>query len=572
VRWSQSFIPTLRDDPADAEAASHKLLVRGGYIRQLMAGSYSILPLGQRVCNKIETIVRTEMNGIGAQECRFPALHPGEIWKKSGRWEAVGEEMFRLKDRKQADLALGMTAEEIFATVAGELRSYKQLPQIWYQLQTKFRDEPRPKSGLLRVREFTMKDSYSLDVDEEGLDRAFQLHFEAYRRIFSRCGIETLAVEASVGAMGGSGSVEFIALADIGEDHVAFCGSCGYAGNVEKATSTLAPIEDGAGPPEPERFATPGVCTIDDLAGFEGGAPAERQIKTLVYVLDGEKVLVLLRGDHPLSEQKLADGSGARLLRPAADKEIREALGASAGSLGAVGVSGMRVLADLALTDRRDMVTGANEDEVHLRGVDVARDIGVTDWLDLREVRAGEPCPMCDAPLSVEKGIELGHIFKLGTRYSEPLGATVLDESGAARPIVMGSYGIGIQRAMAAVVECCHDDDGIVWPVSVAPFEVVVTVVNPKNVEASEAGAALYDALVAEGIEVLLDDREERPGVKFKDADLVGIPYRAVVGPKGLADGKVELVRRKTKKSREVDVQKAAASIAEAILEERSFR
>ncbi|MGH0033339.1 MAG: proline--tRNA ligase [Myxococcota bacterium] len=571
MRWSQAFIPTLRDDPADAEAASHKLLVRGGYVRQLMSGSYSMLPLAQRVVNKIEAIVREEMNAIGGQECRFPALHPAENWKESGRWDAVGEEMFRLKDRKDADLALGMTAEEIFATVAGELRSYKQLPQIWYQLQTKFRDEPRPKSGVLRVREFTMKDAYSFDVDEAGLDHAFQLHFDAYRKIFARCGIETLAVEASVGAMGGSGSVEFIALADVGEDHVAFCKACGYAGNVEKATSTLAPVEDAAGPDAPEKFPTPGVRTIEDLASFEGGAPAERQIKTLVYVLDDVKTLVLLRGDHPLSEQKLADGTGALKLRPAGDKEIRELLGASPGSLGAVGVTGVRILADLALQGRRDMTTGANEDDHHLRGVDVARDIADAEWLDLREVRAGEPCPACDAPLHVEKGIELGHIFKLGTRYSEPLGTTVLDESGKARPVVMGCYGIGIQRSMAAVVERCHDDNGIAWPISVAPFEAIITVVNPKEVETSEAANALYDALVGNGIEVLLDDREERPGVKFKDADLIGIPWRIVVGPKGLAEGKVEVVRRKTGRSRNVDVQKAAASVTESILEERSF-
>jgi prolyl-tRNA synthetase len=571
VRWSQAFIPTLRDAPADAEAVSHKLLVRGGFVRQLMAGSYSILPLGQRVCRKIEAIVRAEMNAIGGQECRFPALHPAEVWKKSGRWESVGEEMFRLVDRKGADLALGMTAEEIFATVALELRSHKQLPQIWYQLQTKFRDEPRPRSGVLRVREFTMKDSYSLDLDEAGLDRAFQLHFEAYRRIFARCGIDTLAVEASVGAMGGSGSVEFVALADIGEDRVAFCRSCGYAGNVEKAVSALAPVEDAPGPSAPERFATPGVRTIEDLAGFPGGAPADRQIKTLVYVIDGATALVLLRGDHALSEQKLADATRAGALRPARDEEIRSALGAPAGSLGAVSVSGLRVLADRALEGRRDMVTGANADAFHLRGVDVSRDIAVSEWLDLREVTAGEPCPMCDAPLAVERAIELGHIFKLGTRYSEPMGVTVQDESGASRPVVMGSYGIGIQRAMAAVVERCHDDDGIVWPVSVAPYEVVVTVVNPKSPDTSSAGNALYEALVAAGIEVLLDDREERPGVKFKDADLIGIPYRAVVGPKGLAEGKVEVMRRKTRTSREVEVQKAAASIAEAILEERSF-
>ena len=571
MRWSQAFIPTLRDAPADAEAVSHKLLVRGGFVRQLMAGSYSILPLGQRVCRKIEAIVRAEMNAIGGQECRFPALHPADIWMRSGRWDTVGEEMFRLTDRKGADLALGMTAEEIFATVAMELRSYKQLPQIWYQLQTKFRDEPRPRSGVLRVREFTMKDSYSLDLDEAGLDRAFQLHFEAYRKIFARCGLETLAVEASVGAMGGSGSIEFVSLAEVGEDRVAFCRSCGYAGNVEKAVSALAEVEDAPGPAAPERFATPGVRTIEDLAGFAGGAPASRQIKTLVYAIDGHTVLVLLRGDHPLSEQKLADATGAAALRPARDEEIRAALGASAGSLGAVGVSGLRVLADRALEGRRDLVTGANRDDFHLKGVDVARDIAVSEWLDLREVASGEPCPMCDAPLAVDRAIELGHIFKLGTRYSEPLGVTVLDESGTARPIVMGSYGIGIQRAMAAVVERCHDDDGIVWPVSVAPYEVVVTVVNPKSPETGEAGNALYDALVAAGIEVLLDDREERPGVKFKDADLIGIPYRAVVGPKGLADGKVEVLRRKTRTSREVDLQKAAASIAESILEERSF-
>jgi prolyl-tRNA synthetase len=371
--------------------------------------------------------------------------------------------------------------------------------------------------------------------------------------------------------MGGSGSIEFVALAEIGEDRVAFCRSCGYAGNVEKAMSALAPVEDGPGLPAPERFATPGVRTIEDLAGFSGGAPAQRQIKTLVYVVDGATVLVLLRGDHPLSEQKLADATRAAALRPAREDEIRAALRASAGSLGAVGVSGLRVLADRALEGRRDMTTGANRDDFHLRGVDVTRDIAVTEWLDLREVAAGEPCPMCDAPLAVDRAIELGHIFKLGTRYSEPMGVIVLDESGAKRPIVMGSYGIGIQRAMAAVVERCHDDDGIVWPVSVAPYEVVVTVVNPKSPETNSAGNALYEALVAAGIEVLLDDREERPGVKFKDADLIGIPYRAVVGPKGLAEGKVEVMRRKTKTSREVDVQKAAGSIAESVLEERSF-
>jgi prolyl-tRNA synthetase len=571
LRWSNAFIPTLRDDPADAEAVSHKLLVRAGLVRQLAAGVYSLLPLGWRVCHKIERIVREEMEKIGAQEFRLPALHPAELWQRSGRWQVMGEEMFRLKDRRGAELCLGMTHEEVFASLAVEVRSYRALPQIWFQTQTKFRDEPRPKSGLLRVREFVMKDSYSLDLDRAGLDRSFQLHFDAYRRIFERCGLQPLAVEASSGAMGGSESIEFMVPSEAGEDWVASCGACGYAANVEKATSQLAAVADeGAqGPAAPEKFATPGVRTIEDLAGFPGGAPAERQIKTLVYVVDGETVLVLLRGDHALSEQKLADGAGATTVRAAGDAEIRAALGASAGSLGAVGVRGTRVFADLALQGRRNLVTGANEDGFHLRGVDLARDVAVGQWLDLRAVAAGEPCPLCGGALAVDKTIEVGHIFKLGTRYSEALGATVLDEQGQSVPIVMGSYGIGIGRVAASIVERCHDDAGIAWPVNVAPFEVVVTVLNPKEVETAEVGERLYDALRAAGIDVLLDDRDERPGVKFKDADLVGIPYRIVVGARGLEKKVVELKRRRDGHSRELPVDRAADAVAETILEER---
>ncbi len=570
MRWSQSFIPTLRDDPADAEAVSHRLLVRAGLMRQLAAGVYSLLPLGWRVCRKIERIVREEMERIGAQEFRLPAMHPAELWQRSGRWQVMGDEMFRLKDRRGAELCLGMTHEEVFASLAVEVRSYRALPQIWYQVQTKFRDEPRPKSGLLRVREFVMKDSYSLDVDREGLDRAFQLHFDAYRRIFERCGLAPLAVEASSGAMGGSESIEFMVPSDAGEDWVASCGACGYAANVEKATSQLAEIADpDAAPEAPEKFATPGIRTIEELARFPEGAAADRQIKTLVYVLDGETALVLLRGDHALSEQKLADGAGAVAVRPATDDELRAALGASAGSLGAVGVRGPRVLADLALQGRRVMTTGANEDGFHLRGVDVARDIAVSGWLDLRAVAAGEPCPLCGGALAIDKTIEIGHIFKLGTRYSEALGATVLDEQGQSLPIVMGSYGIGVGRVAASIVERCHDAAGIAWPVSVAPFEVVVTVLNPKEVETSEVGERIYDALRAAGIEVLLDDRDERPGVKFKDADLVGIPYRVVVGARGLEKKVVELKRRRDGQSRELPVDRAAETIAETIFEER---
>ena len=569
MRWSESFIPTLRDDPADAEAASHKLLVRAGLIRQLMSGSYSLLPLGQRVCRKITGVIRQELEGIGGQEFELPCLHPAEVWKRSGRWDQVGEELFRLADRRGADVCLGMTHEEVFTHLAGELRSYKQLPQIWFQFQSKFRDEPRPKSGLLRVREFVMKDSYSFDVDEAGLDRAFKLHFDAYRKIFGRIGLDALAVEASSGAMGGKESVEFMQASDAGEDFVASCERCGYAANLEKASSALPAVEDGPGLDAPEKFPTPGVRTIDDLAGLDTGAPAERQIKTLVYAVGAEVWLVLLRGDHTLNEQKLIDSTGVFDLRPASDEEIRTALGASAGSLGAVGVKDLKVVADLALEGRRDMTTGANEDGFHLRGVDVSRDLAVAGWADLREVAAGEACPMCESPLAVRKTIEIGHVFKLGTRYSEAMDATVLDRNGKACPIVMGCYGIGIGRAMAAVVEAHHDEAGIRWPVTVAPYEAVVTVLNPKDVETSEAGGRLHDALRDSGVDVILDDRDERPGVKFKDSELVGIPYRITVGPKGLANKKVELFRRRDGHQEELDLHRAAEIVAEYVAEER---
>jgi prolyl-tRNA synthetase len=568
VRWSNAFIPTLRDDPADAEAASHKLLVRGGFIRQLMAGSYSLLPLGRRVAHKVEAIVRQEMEAIGAQEFELPCMHPSEVWQQSGRWESVGPEMFRLRDRKEADLALGMTHEEIFALVATELRSYRQLPQIWYQFQTKFRDEPRPKSGLLRVREFTMKDSYSFDLDQAGLDAAFDRHFEAYRKIFSRLGVDAVAGEASSGMMGGSDSIEFMVRSEAGEDWIALCSACGYAANFEKATSSLPAESDEAPPAAPEKFPTPGVRTIEDLVRFEGGAPGSRQIKTLVYVIDDKTVLVLLRGDHQLVEQKLLDQVEAQEIRAANDAEIRAAMGASAGSLGAVGVDHF-VIADEALRGRTNMVTGANEDDHHLRGVDIERDIEVKGWLDLREVNEGEGCPMCESPLDVAKTVEVGHIFKLGTEYTEALDVAVLGEDGKQQRLIMGSYGIGIGRAVAAIVESNNDDSGISWPVNVAPFEVVVTVLNPKSVETLEAGERVYEALQGRGIDVILDDRDERPGVKFKDAELVGIPHRVTVGPKGLADGKVEYKRRRDGSGEDIPTEKAAEAVAEFVLEER---
>ncbi len=544
MRWSEAFIPTLRDAPADAEAVSHVLLVRGGFIRQVAAGSYTILPLGQRVRLKVAGIIREEMNAIGGQEMMPPTLHPAEIWRKSGRYELMGENLFRLEDRKGADLVLGMTEEELFALTALELSSYRDLPQIWYQMHTKFRDEPRPKSGLLRVREFTMKDSYTLDIDRAGLDAGFEKHRGAYQRIFSRMGLDAVGVEASSGAMGGSESVEFMVRSEAGEDWIVTCANCDYRANVERATSAVAAVEDG----EREdlgRFPTPGLRTIRALAAAhpEIAAP-DRQIKTLVYLLDGEQVLVLLRGDHNLQEQKLLDATVAVEARAATPEEIRALLGADPGSLGAVSVDGVKIVADEAHRGRFNLDTGANEDDWHRSGVDVERDIRVSQWADLREVTSGEPCPLCGGALDLWKGIEVGHIFKLGTKYSETFGVYVQDEKGESHPIIMGSYGIGVERGMAAVVESSHDEKGIVWPVSVAPYETVITVVRADDPATVEAAERLYAELGDSAIEVLFDDRVERPGVKFADAELIGIPYRVTVGPKGVEKGVVELTTR----------------------------
>jgi prolyl-tRNA synthetase len=561
------FIPTLRDDPADAEATSHKLMLRAGLIRQLGAGIYSKLPLAERVARRIEAIVREEMARIGAQEFRLPMLHPAEPWKESGRWTSVSDELFRLRDRKQGDMALAMTAEEIFTVIArDELRSYRQLPQIWYQIGDKFRDEPRPKSGVLRGREFTMKDSYSFDVDRAGLDISFDKHADAYRRIFSRCGVETIAVEASSGSMGGSQSVEFMAVCDAGEDWIVVCPACGYAANLEKARSLANPVSDPPTARAVEKFPTPGVRTIDDLVRFEGGAAADRQIKTLVYIVEGSPVLFLLRGDHELNDVKLADLVGsAASLRLAQPEECRSALGALPGSLGPVGVTSLRVYADDALRGRREMTTGANENDFHLRHVDVARDLAGVHWADLRNALAGDACVSCGKSLELKKALEMGHIFKLGLRYSEPMGARVLTAEGKEVPIVMGSYGIGIDRIMAAAIEAHHDEDGIVWPTALAPFDVVITAVKASDSDQREQSERLYRELSAVGFEVLLDDRDERPGVKFKDADLIGIPFRLVLGPRALAKGCVELVTRAGGETREVPLDQVTAELRQRL-------
>ena len=569
MRWSRLFVPTLRDAPADAEAASHKLLVRGGFIRQLHAGHYSLLPLGLRVHDKVENIVRQGMEEIGAQEFLLPAMHPASLWQRSGRWESVGPEMFRLRDRKEADLALGMTHEEVFSEIAREIASYRSLPQIWYQIQWKFRDEPRPKSGLLRVREFAMKDSYSFDLDDSGLDRSFDIHREAYTRIFQRLSLDAIAVQASSGMMGGAGSVEFMVASPAGEDDIARCVGCGYAANVERATSVLAPVDDGDARDELSRFPTPGVRTIAALQTVEGGAPAHRQIKTMVMVLDGSMTLALVRGDHQLNLQKLADGTGAVDIRPAEPAETLERLGAHPGSLGAVGVKDLPIVADHSLRGRRNLATGANTDDWHYSGVDIERDIAVDEWLDLREVSAGEPCVGCGNPLEVVRCIETGHIFKLGRRYAEAMGATVLDANGAERTITMGSYGIGIGRAMAAVAETHHDDRGLIWPVAVAPYEAVITVASMRDDAAVAAAEGLYGELQGLGVEVLLDDRDARAGVKFADAELVGIPWRITVG-RALAEGAVELTDRTNGETQRVGVEDAAARVAALVADAQS--
>jgi prolyl-tRNA synthetase len=500
----------------------------------------------------------------------------------------MGDNMFRLKDRKGADLCLGMTHEEIFTDIArNELRSYKQLPQVWYQIQTKFRDEPRPKSGLLRVRQFTMKDAYTFDIDFAGLDKAFEDQRRAYCRIYDRCGLKYVIVEADTGAMGGSASNEFMVYTNAGEDMVASCPKCGYAANTEKAQSRLPEIVDEDPDAPAEKFPTPGVRTIEDLVNFPGGAAAERQIKTLVYVAVLEKgkkesweiVLALLRGDHPLNDAKLASTVGGMLraegaeltqLRPAHPEEILEAMGAHAGSLGAVGVTRYKVLADNALKGRANMTTGANIDDHHLRGVNIARDIKA-EWVDLRTVAEGEGCPNCDGVLRVAKALEVGHIFKLGTKYSVSMGATVLNADGKEVPIVMGSYGIGVERVLASAIELYNDEAGIIFPITIAPFQVVVTPLNVKDAELKATANRIYEELNKAGVEVLYDDRDERAGVKLNDADLVGFPFQIRIGAKKLKEGKVEFYNRVTRQSEDVTVNEAVGMaqrhIAEAIKE-----
>ena len=587
-RWSQLFIPTLREAPADAEVASHKFLVRAGYIRQLAAGIYSYLFLGQRSFNKITAIVREEMDRIG-QEFYLPALHPRELWEASGRWSVMGENLFRLKDRKGAELCLAMTHEENVSEIARkELRSYKQLPQIWYQIQSKFRDEPRPKGGLLRVRQFLMKDSYSFDIDAAGLDVSYQKHRDTYRRIFDRCGLNYLIIEAHSGAMGGSQSEEFMVYTPAGEDQVVSCANCKYAANVEKATSKLEPVPDLAteGDGKPLEVHTPGMKTIEDVARYLGVSP-KNKIKTLALMIDSKQstgegpsaslragarassnqvrsrpIVVLMRGDHQLNEAKLSSALAGKETRPMEEEEILQLFGSPAGFLGPLGIEWAKniaesndpvLLVDKALEGRTNLIAGANKQDYHVKNITPGRNFQPTAYADLRAVTSGNLCPNCGSPLRLDTAVEIGHIFKLGYKYSESMGTRVLDKNGKEVMPIMGSYGIGIERILTAAVEQSNDENGFCLPRSIAPFEIVVTPTNVSDEKLQTVAESIANRLESAGFEVLLDDRDERPGVKFKDADLVGIPFRVNVGKK-VTEDRVEVVQRSTRRSQDVSI------------------
>jgi prolyl-tRNA synthetase len=583
-RWSQLFIPTLREAPADAEVASHKFLVRAGYIRQLAAGIYSYLFLGQRSFNKIRAIVREEMDRIG-QEFYLPALHPRELWEVSGRWSVMGENLFRLKDRRGAELCLAMTHEENMTDIARkELRSYKQLPQIWYQIQTKFRDEPRPKSGLLRVRQFLMKDSYSFDIDDAGLDVSYQKHRVTYQRIFDRCGLNYLIIDAHSGAMGGSQSEEFMVYTPAGEDQVVSCANCKYAANLEKATSKLEATTDlwPEGDGNPLEVHTPGMKTIEEVAKFLGVSP-KNKIKTLALMIDsatGEDarasknhppatgksgahpVVVLMRGDHQLNEAKLSTALAGQQTRPMDEQEIQQLFKSPAGFLGPLGIDWARkiddtskpvLLVDKALEGRTNLIAGANKQDYHVKNITPGKNFEPTAYIDLRAVATGDACPNCGSPLRMDTAVEIGHIFKLGYKYSESMGTRVLDKNGKEVMPIMGCYGIGIERILTAAIEQGNDENGFWLPRSIAPFDIVITPTNVSDEKLKTVAESIANRLESAGFDVLLDDRDERPGVKFKDADLVGIPFRVNVGKK-VTEDRVEVVQRSTRESQDVSI------------------
>lgn len=564
MKQSVLFAPTLREVPADTEAASHRLMIKGGFIRQMAAGVYTYLPLGRRVLRKVEAIVREEMDLAGAQELLMPALQPVELLKESGRYAVYGPELFRLQDRHGREFALGPTHEEVITTLIGmDIRSYRKLPVALYQIQTKFRDERRPRFGLLRGREFLMKDAYSFNADWEGMDRAYQGMVKAYRRIFARCGLDFLAVEADSGSIGGEGgSHEFMAVADSGEDTVVHCSSCGYAANLEKAEAgsagDLAASSYSAAEVGPlEKFHTPGLKTIEDLVDSLGIEP-DRIIKTLLFLADGKPVAVLVRGDHEVSETKVKGYLGAEILELAETDTVRQLTGAPTSFAGPVGLN-IPILVDREAAALTEAVTGAGEQDYHWRHVVPGRDFPLSRQGDFRNVREGEPCPRCSMPLRFTRGIEIGHVFKLGTKYSAPLGARIVTADGEECPVIMGCYGIGISRLLAAIIEQSHDGDGMIWPPSVAPYHVHLIPVSMADPQQKEAAEKLYDRLHNAGLDVLLDDREERAGVKFKDADLIGLPIRIIIG-KAISRGIVEYKERRGE-SKELPIDEAVDTL-----------
>ncbi|MCL1920787.1 MAG: proline--tRNA ligase [Kiritimatiellaeota bacterium] len=562
MRWTRTLVTTLRDDPQEAEIASHKLMVRAGLIRKLSGGLYTFMPLGLRALQKVAQIVREEMNRAGAQEILMPALQPAELWERSGRLAAMGPGMFKLRDRAERLMALGPTHEEVVTELlGGEVSSYRQLPCTVYQIQTKFRDEIRPRFGLMRAKEFIMKDAYSFDTSLEAADASYQAMYDAYTRIFKRCGLDARAVEADTGDIGGKWSHEFMVLADSGEDGVIDCPVCGYAANQERAERKVAEANETCG--AVEEIATPNVRTIDDLVAFFA-CPAERFIKTLVYVADGKPVVALVPGDRDLNEHKFKRLLGAKKLELADDATVQQVTGAPVGFAGPVGLA-VPVYADQSLKGAAGRITGANKADTHITNVDLTRDATVAAYEDLVIVGGGDMCPRCGKPLQVKRGIEVGHVFKLGTKYTEAFDAAYLNAEGQRELMVMGCYGIGVTRTLQAVIEQCHDADGIAWPVTVAPFAVTLLLLDPKDAAVCEVVDTLERELQAQGIDVFTDDREERPGVKFKDADLIGCPIRVVVGAKGLAKGGVEIKLRTSKDVAIVPVADAAADIVARI-------
>ncbi len=569
MRYSQYFIPTVKETPSDAEVVSHQLMLRAGMIRKLASGIYNYLPLGLRAIRKVENIVREEMNRAGAIEILMPAVQPAELWQESERWEQYGRELLRFRDRKDAEFCMGPTHEEVVTDlVRREVKSYRQMPLNLYQIQAKFRDEIRPRFGLMRGREFIMKDAYSFDVDEKAADLSYDKMYRAYRRIFERCGLRFRAVEADTGSIGGSYSHEFMVLADSGEDAIVSCASCEYAANVEKAEARGPGAAVHAEPRPLERVATPDKRSIEEVSDFLGVPPA-MMVKSLVLVADNEPVVALLRGDHDLNEIKLKNLLGCAVLEMAGDEVVTKVTGAPVGFAGPVGLK-VKVVADLAVQGMRNFVTGGNAVDLHLKNVNLERDFMVSRFADIRNVVHGDPCPRCDSgALEMWRGIEVGHVFKLGTKYSRALKATYLDAAGQEQTIFMGCYGIGIGRTVAACIEQNNDENGIIFPIPIAPFHCIVSALNVKDDAVRAAAEEIYFRLIEEGVEVLLDDRDERPGFKFKDADLIGIPLRIVVGGKNLAEGKVELKDRRSGEvellSLEEAVEQVKVRVAEAL-------